>query len=90
MRYLLIAALGLFSTLAVAQGETPAPNVNATAPVSQTYDYSQDLDIAKVVRVTTESSDTCSPVKGHMVYVDSHGVRHELDYVRLGDACERG
>jgi len=90
MRYLLIAVLGLFSTFAVAQGQAPAPNVNATAPASVAYDYSQDLDIAKVVRVSTDSSTECGPVKGHMVYLDSQGVRHELDYVRLGDACERG
>ncbi|MHA6575411.1 DUF2790 domain-containing protein [Pseudomonas yamanorum] len=90
MRYLLIAVLGLFSTLAVAQGETPAPTVTASAPASESYDYSQDLDIAKVVRVSTESSTECGPVKGHMVYIDSHGVRHELDYMRLGDACQHG
>lgn len=43
-----------------------------------------------MVRVSTESSTECGPVKGHMVYIDSHGVRHELDYMRLGDACQHG
>ncbi|NWC92962.1 MULTISPECIES: DUF2790 domain-containing protein [unclassified Pseudomonas] len=91
MRYLLIALLGLFSTLAFAQGETPAPTTGTAATAaSETYDYSQDLDIAKVVRVSSESSTECGPVKGHMVYIDSHGVRHELDYMRLGDACQHG
>jgi hypothetical protein len=90
MRYLLIAVLSLFSTLAAAQGDTSAPNTSAAAPASEAYDYSQDLDIAKVVRVTSGSSTECGPVKGHVVYVDSHGVRHELDYMRLGNACQHG
>ncbi|MGY2290582.1 DUF2790 domain-containing protein [Pseudomonas sp. SDO528_S397] len=90
MRYPFIALLSLFSTLAFASGETPASEANASAPDSQTYDYSQDLDIAKVVRVTSDASNTCGQVKGHMVYVDSQGVRHELQYLRLGDACEHG
>lgn len=40
MRYLLIAVLGLFSTLAFAQGETPVPTVSANTPASEAYDYS--------------------------------------------------
>lgn len=91
MRYLLVALLSLFSTLALAQGETSAPQTGSAATATaETYDYSQDLDIAKVVRVSSEAANTCGPVKGHMVYVDSHGVRHELEYVRLGDACGHG
>ncbi|QJI29049.1 DUF2790 domain-containing protein [Pseudomonas sp. ADAK18] len=90
MRYLLIALLSVFSTLAMAQGEVPAANASATVQASDADDSSQDLDIAKVVRGSSESSKECGPVKGHMVYVDSHGVRHELDYVRLGDACQHG
>ncbi|NVZ69150.1 DUF2790 domain-containing protein [Pseudomonas costantinii] len=84
MRYLLIAVLSLFSALAAAQG---APNAGVNTPVNQADDYSEDLDIAKAVRNTNAASTTCGPVKGHVVYVDSQGVRHELDYMRLGDAC---
>lgn len=84
MRYLFVALLSVFSTLAMAQGEVSAANA------SDADDSSLDLDIAKVVRGSSESSKECGPVKGHMVYVDSHGVRHELDYVRLGDACQHG
>ncbi|ARB30110.1 DUF2790 domain-containing protein [Pseudomonas tolaasii] len=89
MRYLLIAMLSLFSTLAAAQGE---PNPGVSAPVTQTDDYTEDLDIAKAVRNTATqdtkaASNACGPVKGHVVYVDSQGVRHELDYVQVGDPC---
>lgn len=88
MRYLLIAAvLSLFSTFATAQS---APNPGANAPVTQADDYSEDLDIAKAVRNTSGAATACGPVKGHVVYVDSQGVRHELDYVRVGDACQHG
>ncbi|WP_312495206.1 DUF2790 domain-containing protein [Pseudomonas cremoris] len=87
MRYLFIAVLSLLSTFAAAQGDSAA---GATTPVNQADDYSEDLDIAKAVRNTNAASTTCGPVKGHVVYVDSQGVRHELDYVRLGDACQHG
>lgn len=87
MRYLFIAVLSLLSTFAAAQGN---PAAGATTPVNQVDDYSEDLDIAKAVRNTNAASTTCGPVKGHVVYVDSQGVRHELDYVRLGDACQHG
>ncbi|WP_248749690.1 DUF2790 domain-containing protein [Pseudomonas sp. MWU15-20650] len=84
MRYLLIAVLSLFSALASAQGN---PNPGANTSVNQADDYAEDLDIAKAVRSANAASTTCGPVKGHVVYVDSQGVRHELDYVRMGDAC---
>ncbi|KWU52035.1 DUF2790 domain-containing protein [Pseudomonas palleroniana] len=84
MRYLLIAVLSLFSTLAAAQGD-PGPGDNT--PVNQADDYAQDLDIAKAVRSTRAAATACGPVKGHVIYVDSQGVRHELDYIRVGDAC---
>ncbi|MGB3125333.1 MAG: DUF2790 domain-containing protein [Pseudomonas sp.] len=84
MRYLLIAVLSLFSTLAAAQD---APSAGANAPASQTDDYTEDLDIAKAVRNTPAASATCGPVRGHVVYVDSQGVRHELDYQRVGEPC---
>jgi hypothetical protein len=84
MRYVLIAVLSLFSTLAAAQSD---PGPGATTPVNQADDYSEDLDIAKAVRNTNAATTTCGPVKGHVIYVDSQGVRHELDYIRVGDAC---
>ncbi|MBX7276758.1 DUF2790 domain-containing protein [Pseudomonas sp. ERGC3:05] len=84
MRYLFIALLSVVSTFAAAQG---APNPGADKPVNQADDYAEDLDIAKAVRNTNAASATCGPVKGHVVYVDSQGVRHELDYRRVGDTC---
>lgn len=84
MRYLLIAVLSLFSTFAAAQG---APDPGANTPASQADDYTEDLDIAKAVRNNQAATTACGPVKGHVVYVDSQGVRHELDYVRVGAPC---
>ncbi|MFA7943652.1 DUF2790 domain-containing protein [Pseudomonas brenneri] len=84
MRYLIVALLSVFSTLALAQGES------ASSLAVQAYDYSQNLDIAKVVQISTDPSTECGPVKSHMVYLDSQGVRHGLDYMRLSDACLQG
>lgn len=84
MRYLFVTLLSLFSTLAAAQG---APSPGANTPVTATDDYAEDLDIAKAVRSTHAASTACGLVTGHVVYVDSQGVRHELNYTRLGEAC---
>jgi len=90
MKYVLFAALSLFSVLACAHDETGgAPT--AAAQDGQ-YDYTQDLDIAKVVRISTANSGAseCGPLKAQMEYVDSKGVSHKLEYTRLGDNCEKG
>jgi hypothetical protein len=90
MKYALFAALSMFSLFASAHD-----NVDHTSPVSaqsDQYDYTQDLDIAKVVRISnsTNTSNACGPVKAQMEYVDSKGVPHKLEYTRLGDTCENG
>jgi hypothetical protein len=89
MKYALFATLSLFSLFASAN-DTVNP-ANAAASSNQ-YDYTQDLDIAKVVRISTgaNASNTCGPVKAQMEYVDSKGMTHKLEYTRLGDTCENG
>jgi hypothetical protein len=90
MKYALFAALSMFSLFASANdtaGQTAAP---AASDVQ--YDYTQDLDIAKVVRISNASSvnNGCGPVKAQMEYLDSKGVSHKLEYTRLGDECDNG
>jgi hypothetical protein len=89
MKYALFAALSLFSLFASAND---APKTAAATTASDQYDYTQDLDIAKVVRISNgaNASNTCGPLKAQMVYVDSKGVTHKLEYTRLGDTCENG
>jgi hypothetical protein len=91
MKYAMFAALSLFSLFASANDVvSPAASAAATGQVDQ-YDYTQDLDIAKVVRVTSAStSNACGPVKAKMEYVDSQGVTHHLEYTRLGEDCVSG
>jgi hypothetical protein len=90
MKYALFAALSMFSLFASAN-DTPGQTAT-TATTDVQYDYSQDLDIAKVVRISNASSATnaCGPVKAQMEYVDSKGVSHKLEYTRLGDECGNG
>ncbi|WP_062381493.1 DUF2790 domain-containing protein [Pseudomonas abietaniphila] len=90
MKYALFAALSMFSLFASA--EDTASQTAATAAQDVQYDYTQDLDIAKVVRISNASSanNTCGPVKAQMEYVDSKGISHKLEYTRLGDECDNG
>jgi len=87
MKYALFAALSMFSLFASANDSA------STAPAQQAqYDYSHDLDIAKIVRISNANAagSECGPLKAQLEYVDSKGVRHKLEYTRLGDDCEKG
>jgi hypothetical protein len=97
MKLPLFVALSLVSLFASANEPANPPANQAAAPAvsaGQTaqYDYSEDLDIAKVVRITSANNpaNPCAPVKAKMEYIDSKGVTHKLEYTRLGDACEHG
>ena len=90
MKFPLFVALSLVSLFASANEPVTSAAPAATVEQSAQYDYSEDLDIAKVVRFTSASNpaNPCAPVKAQMEYVDSKGVTHKLEYTRLGDACE--
>jgi hypothetical protein len=87
--YAMFAALSLFSVFASANEPSGA---SSTIPAPVNYSYSQNLDIAKVIQVTEDSAKTCGPVKAHMLYLDSKGVEHNLQYTRVSDGigCENG
>jgi len=91
MKYIMFAALSLFSLMASANGETSSSTSQSSVQAEQ-YDYGQDLNIAKVVRLSTPASAAteCGPVVAHMVYVDTKGVTHNLQYTRFGDGCNNG
>ena len=89
MKYALFAAVSMCSLFASANDNVS--DASTAAVRNEQYDYTQDLDIAKVVRIDNAgNADECGPVKAHMVYVDSKGVTHNLEYTRLGDGCQSG
>ncbi|WAH56083.1 DUF2790 domain-containing protein [Pseudomonas silvicola] len=91
MKYLIALALSLLAAFtSFARADDAAAAKAAQSQSSYTYDYSQDLDIAKVVRMNTRAGSQCGPVQGHMTYIDSKGVQHELNYTRLGGGCDKG
>ena len=85
MKYALFAAMSLFSVFAAA-----AEPATASQPAPIQYNYSQHLDIAKVVSIKADDPDTCGTTNANMVYVDSKGVTHSLEYTRLGNGCQNG
>ena len=95
-RIALFAAVSLFSVWASASNEIHSPLSNGlnSAAVSnlpvEHYNYSQDLDVAKVIQITTGNTNSCGPISAHMIYQDSKGVEHNLEYTRLGEGCENG
>ena len=58
----------------------------ASAQDAETYDYSQHLDIAKVIDVEA-IPDVCALVTNHMIYEDHQGQRHVLAYQVMGKGC---
>ncbi len=53
------------------------------------YKYGDTLDISKVIEMDTPP-DTCAVVTTHMLYLDSKGVKHNLEYNIMGDGCSAG
>jgi hypothetical protein len=86
MKYLLVAGMSLFSLVAAAA----EPASSSANPAAVQYDYSQHLDIAKVVSIKADDPDTCGTTNANMVYLDSKGVTHSLEYTRMGNGCQNG
>ena len=53
------------------------------------YNYSQHLDIAKVLSMSPVA-DVCAVVPARMTYEDSQGHRHVLEYRVMGNGCSNG
>ena len=89
MKYAILASLMMFSVYASANSDVKGDVAQA---VPEQYNYSEHLDIAKVIDITTASNSVspCAPVDAHMVYVDHNGVTHDLQYKMLGGDCQSG
>nr|NLU60629.1 DUF2790 domain-containing protein [Pseudomonas sp. BIGb0427] len=49
------------------------------------------VDVARVLQLSEPASDTCEVVLASMVYVDSAGRQHSLQYLKLARVCtDRG
>lgn len=83
--YAMFAALSLFSVFASANDQ-----LNNQTPAAVDYNYSQNLDIAKIIQISSDNANACGPVQAQMLYLDSNGVEHNLHYTRIGDGCENG
>ena len=46
------------------------------------YVYGMPLDVARVLSVDEAPSDTCQVVRATLVYLDSHGERQVLHYLK--------
>ena len=81
MKNLIALFLAGFATLAVA-GET-----STVQPATvEHYHYGTQLDIARVVSLSNIPK-VCEVVPATMVYEDSQGQRHTLEYQVMGDGC---
>ncbi|WP_397453053.1 DUF2790 domain-containing protein [Pseudomonas sp. NA-150] len=85
MKSLLVGAVVLaFLNTAMAAGSDTAHNA-AVAKVDN-YMYGSHLDISKVLSVSAPAI-SCGVVPEQMIYLDSMGSKHELDYQVVGDGC---
>ncbi|HKS14261.1 MAG TPA: DUF2790 domain-containing protein [Pseudomonas sp.] len=81
---LMLALLGL-SSLALADEPPPAGN----QPAVQQYDYSVNLDIKRVISLST-LPNVCEVVPATMTYEDHQGQIHVLEYRAMGEGCGEG
>jgi hypothetical protein len=75
-----IAILALCSISALAMAE------DASIQPVEHYNYSMHLDIAKVIS-SDAIPDNCKVVPLHMVYEDSQGKQHTMEYLAMGNGC---
>ena len=85
MKSLFALALVAMSSFAMADEINSA----AAQPVVEQYDYSTNLDIAKVISLST-IPNVCEVVPATMTYEDHQGQRHTIEYRAMGDGCSNG
>ncbi|ACO76653.1 hypothetical protein AvCA_03950 [Azotobacter vinelandii CA] len=81
-----LALAGLSCMAAAADGRTQSAQ-EANATDVERYEYATNLDIARVIHTDDIPDDVCEVVPIHMVYEDSHGERHTLEYSVMGRGC---
>ncbi|WP_397451193.1 DUF2790 domain-containing protein [Pseudomonas sp. NA-150] len=85
MKALFVGAVLLaFLNTAMAAGSDTAHQ--ASMAKVDNYKYGTHLDISKVLSVSTPAN-SCDVVPEKMIYLDSTGLKHELDYQVVGDGC---
>lgn len=87
MKALVVLALSSLCATAMAD-EIPTDAASHNVPVEQ-YTYSSHPDIQKVISMS-EVPDVCEVVPARMVYEDSHGTRHIMEYRIMGNGCSHG
>jgi len=87
MKALVVLALSSLCATAMAD-ETPTDVAGQTAAV-EVYTYSSHPDIQKVISMS-EVPDVCEVVPARMVYEDSQGTRHTMEYRVMGNGCSHG
>ncbi|MBF8723656.1 MULTISPECIES: DUF2790 domain-containing protein [Pseudomonas] len=85
MKPLLILALVGMSSLALADEVKTA----STQPVVEQYDYSTNLDIKRVISLST-IPNVCEVVPATMTYEDHQGQVHTIQYRAMGEGCSQG
>ena len=87
MKALLVLALSSVCLSAFADEASTQVTQQETAVEQDSY--SSELDIAKVIS-TSEIPSVCEVVPAQMVYLDSHGMQHTLEYRVMGNGCSNG
>ncbi|QHF46497.1 hypothetical protein PspS35_22870 [Pseudomonas sp. S35] len=89
MKALVVMALSSLCATAALADEAPTELAGQNAPIVENYTYSTHLDVAKVLSMS-EVPNVCEVVPAKMVYEDSQGQRHVLNYKIMGNGCSNG
>jgi len=88
-----IAGIALFFALGALGTQALADDSHATTAASnppvEIYTYGTTLDIQKIISVS-DIADECGAVPKQMIYEDSQGQRHTLQYQVMGTGCSNG
>jgi hypothetical protein len=60
---------------------------SAFADSTESYKYGDTLDISKVISMSQLPDNNCEVVPAKMVYLDSKGIQHTMEYQVLSNGC---
>ncbi|UZE27972.1 DUF2790 domain-containing protein [Pseudomonas asplenii] len=85
----LFAALVLSSLCATAMADEAATDVASQNLPVEEYTYSLHPDIQKVISISP-TPEVCEVVPARIIYEDSQGHRHIMEYRVMGNGCSNG
>lgn len=91
MKAVVVAVCACLPLFAVAgQNDAAGSAENGQIVEVSHYDYGMDLDVQHVISIQRQAGATCAVTPVDMVYEDSKGQTHTVEYLNAASGCNNG